>query len=104
MKEKIILLKSEVAHFITSKLGLPDVHFSTGSTEPKELFLQVANCLAIDISDVNTKPTIARRIVESSGEIWLPNYESSGSTVTMDGLKAVHSAVEFFLAGRPEIN
>lgn len=98
------MLKSDVAHLITSKLGLPDVHFSTGSTEPKELFLQIANCLAIDISDVNTKPTIARRIVEVSGEIWLPNYESSGSTVTMDGLKAVHSAVEFFLSGRPEIN
>jgi hypothetical protein len=104
LKEKITLLKSEVAHLITSKLGLPDVHFSTGSTEPKELFLQIANCLAIDISDVNTKPTIARRIVEVSGEIWLPNYESSGSTVTMDGLKAVHSAVEFFLSGRPEFN
>ncbi len=98
------MLKSEVAHLITSKLGLPDVHFSTGSTEPKELFLQVADCLAIDISDVNTKPMIARRIVEVSGEIWLPNYESSGSTVTTDGLKAVHSAVEFFLSGRPEIS
>ena len=104
MKERVILLKSDVANLITSKLGLPEVHFSTGSTEPKELFLQVAHCLAIDISDVNTKPTIARRIVEVSGEIWLPNYESSGSTVTIDGLKAVHSAVEFFLAGRPEIN
>lgn len=104
MKEQIILLKSEVAHLITSKLGLPDVHFSTGSTEPKELFLQVANCLGIDISEVNTKPTIARKIVEASGEIWLPDYESSGSTVTIDGLKAVHSAVEFFLVDRPEIN
>jgi hypothetical protein len=104
LKERIILLKSDVANMITSKLGLPEVHFSTGSTEPKELFLQVAHCLAIDISDVNTKPSIARRIVEVSGEIWLPNYESSGSTVTIDGLKAVHSAVEFFLAGRPEIN
>ena len=104
MKERVILLKSDVANLITSKLGLPKVHFSAGSTEPKELFLQVAHCLAIDISDVNTKPTIARRIVEVSGEIWLPNYESSGSTVTIDGLKAVHSAVEFFLSGRPEIN
>ncbi len=98
------MLKSEVAHLITSKLGLPDVFFSTGSTEPKELFLQVAHCLAIDISDVNTKPTIAKRIVEVSGEIWLPNFESSGSTVTLEGLKAVHSAVEFFLSGRPEVN
>lgn len=98
------MLKSDVAHLITSKLGLPDVHFSSGSTEPKELFTQIAECLAIDIGNVNTKPTIARRIVEVSGEIWLPSYESSGSTVTMDGLKAVHSAVEFFLSGRPEIS
>ena len=104
MKEQIILLKSEVAHMITSKLGLPDVNFSTGSTEPKELFLQVADCLAIDIRDVNTKPTIARRIVEVSGDIWLPNYESTGSTVTIDGLKAVYSAVEFFLSGKPDTN
>ena len=104
MKEKIILFKSDVAHLITSKLGLPDVNFSTGSSEPRELFLLVADCLAIDISDVNSKPTIARKIVEASGEIWLPDYESTGSTVTIDGLKAVHSAVEFFLAGRPEIN
>ena len=104
MKEKIIFLKSDVANLITGKLGLPNVHFSTGSTEPKELFLQVAHCLAIDISDVNTKPTIARRIVEASGEIWLPNYESSGSTVTVDGLKAVHLAVEFFLSGRPSVS
>ena len=97
------MLKVDVARLITTKLGLPEVHFSTGSTEPKELFLQIAHCLAIDISDVNTKPMIARRIVEVSGEVWLPNYESSGSTVTTDGLKAVHSAVEFFLSGRPEI-
>ena len=98
------MLKSEVAHLITSKLGLPDVDFSTGSTEPKELFLQVAHCLAIDIRDVNTKPAIARRIVEISGDVWLPNYESSGSTITIDGLKAVHSAVEFFLSGKLETN
>ena len=98
------MLKSEVAHLITSKLGLPDVDFSTGSTEPKELFLQVAHCLAIDIRDVNTNPAIARRIVEISGDVWLPNYESSGSTITIDGLKAVHSAVEFFLSGKLETN
>jgi len=104
LREKTILLKSDVAHLITSKLGLPDVDFSTGSTEPKELFLQVAHCLAIDIRDVNTKPTIARRIVEMSGDVWLPNYESSGSTITIDGLKAVHSAVEFFLSGKLETN
>jgi hypothetical protein len=95
------LLKSEVAHEITQRLGLPDVHFSTGSTEPKELFVQIAEALAIDISDINTKPKIARKIVELSGQTWHPDYESTGSTVTLDGLKAVNRAVEFFLADKP---
>lgn len=96
------MFKSDVAHLITSKLGLPDVVFSTGSSEPKELFLLVADSLGIDISGVSTKPEVARKIVESSGDIWLPHYESTGSTVTMDGLQAVFSAVEFFLSGRPK--
>lgn len=100
---RIILLKSEVAHEITKRLGLPDVHFSRGSTEPKELFVQIANTIGINIIDINTKPGIARKIVELSGESWHPDYESSGSTVTLQGLMAVNRAVEFFLAGKPEI-
>ena len=95
------MLKSEVAHEITKRLGLPDVHFSTGSTEPKELFIQIAETLAIDITDINTKPKIAQKIVELSGESWHPDYESSGSTVTLSGLIAVNNAVAFFLADKP---
>ena len=95
------LLKSEVGKSITDKLGIPEVHFSTGSTEPKELFLAVADSLGIQISSVTTKPGLARTIVESSGGSWLPQFESSGSTVTLEGLLAVQSAVEFFLANRP---
>lgn len=103
MKVRIILLKSEVAHEITFRLGLPDVHFSRGSTEPKELFVQIANTLGIDVIDINTKPLIAKKIVELSGENWHPDYESAGSTVTLQGLMAVNRAVQFFLKGKPEV-
>lgn len=98
------MIKTEVANQITDLLGLPNVQFSTGSTEPRELFLQVAEALGIDISGAGTKPGIAKKIVESAGEPWQVEYESSGSTITLKGLKAVHSAVEFFLQNRPEIN
>jgi hypothetical protein len=98
------LLKSEVAHLITQRLGLPDVHFSRGSTEPKELFVQIAETLGIDIIDINTKPRIAQKIVELSGENWHPDYESAGSTVTLQGLMAVNRAVGFFLDGKPEVS
>jgi hypothetical protein len=99
--EQTTLLKSEVAKSITDKLGIPAVHFSSGSTEPKELFLGIADSLGMDIESAKTKPGLARSIVESSGGAWLPQYESSGSTVTLEGLLAVQSAVEFFLSNRP---
>ena len=80
------------------------MHFSTGSTEPKELFLLVSESLGLGIDTILTKPTMARRIVESSGDSWLTDYESVGGTVTLKGLQAVKSAVEYFLSNRPEIN
>ena len=92
------MYKIELANRITDLLGVPKVQFSTGSTEPRELFLQV------DISEARTKPAIAKKIVESAGEPWQVDYESSGSTITLKGLEAVHSAVEFFLQNRPETN
>ena len=98
------LTKIEVANQITDLLGLPKVHFSTGSTEPKELFMQIADSLGIDTSHDSTKPGMAKKIVESSGESWHVDHESSGSTITLNGLIAVKSAVEFFLQSRPEIN
>lgn len=73
-------------------------HMSTGSTEPRELFAAVNEQLGLGLPAGGTKPELARGIVESSGSPWLPNYESTGSTITLDGLKAVHAAVEFFTA------
>ena len=96
--------KTEVANQITDLLRLDPVHFSTGSTEPKELFLRISDSLGLGIDSILPKPVMARRIVESSGQSWVPDYESSGGTVTLKGLQAVQSSVEYFLANRPEIS
>lgn len=79
-------------------LGIETPHMSTGSTEPKEIFIAVNEALGLGISSRATKPDMARAIVESSGEIWGPAFESRGGTVTTEGLAAVRTAVRFFLA------
>ena len=96
--------KTDVAKQITDLLRLEPVNFSTGSTEPKELFLQIADSLGLGIDTILPKPVLARRIVESSGQSWVPDYESTGGTVTLKGLQAVKSSVEYYLANRPELS
>jgi hypothetical protein len=98
------LTKSEVARQITDLLGVEPVHFSTGSTEPKQLFLEISVSLGLGIDSSLQKPVMARKIVESSGQSWLADYESVGGTVTLKGLQAVKSSVEYYLANRPDTN
>ena len=57
----------------------------------------VNNQLGLGLDPRGTKPQLARGIVEASGAVWLPTYESRGATVTRAGLAAVHRAVEFFV-------
>jgi hypothetical protein len=47
---------------------------------------------------------MARRIVESLGGSWLTDFESAGGTVTLQGLQAVKSTVEYYLENRPEVS
>lgn len=84
---------------ISALIDVDAPHMSTGSTEPRELFAAVNEQLGLGLSTTGTKPELASGIVEAAGEVWLPTYESRGSTITLDGLKAVHAAVEFFTAG-----
>lgn len=69
---------------------------STGSTEPKTIFLLVNEALGLGLSPRKTKPELAKAIVEASGEVWGPSCESRGGTVTLEGLQAVRQAVRFF--------
>lgn len=90
--------KVDYVFAIAALIDVDAPHMSTGSTEPRELFSAVNEQLGLGLPAFGTKPELARGIVEASGSAWLPTYESTGSTVTLDGLKAVHAAVEFFTA------
>lgn len=90
--------KVDYVYAIAVLIDVEMPHMSTGSTEPRELFTEVNDQLGLGLPSAATKPELARGIVEASGSVWLPTYESTGSTVTLDGLRAVHAAVEFFTA------
>ncbi len=88
--------KADVVQEIAEALGVAAPPMSTGSTEPKTIFLLVNESLGLGISAKKTKPELARAIVEASGEVWGATYESRGGTVTVEGLLAVRRAVRFF--------
>jgi hypothetical protein len=99
------LTKEEIVGQIAVELGVTAPRMSTGSTEPKEIFIQVDDVLGMRLSSQfqadfgrnPTKPELAKLIVNASGNLWLPSFESRGGTVTRDGLLAVLDAVRFFL-------
>lgn len=90
-------MKVDVVRSIALMLGVDPPRMSTGSTEPREIFALVNDRLGLGIRDRATKPELARGIVEASGNLWAPDYESTGATITREGLEAVEAAVQFFL-------
>lgn len=89
--------KDEIVVEIARLIGVDPPAMSTGSTEPRTIFVLVNDRLGLGLDTRSDKPGLARAIVEASGDRWLPTYESRGSTVTKDGLYAVLHAVEFFV-------
>lgn len=84
---------AEIAH----ELGITPPPMSTGSTEPRAIFVLVNDRLGLGLDDQLGKPALARGIVEASGHTWHPDFESRGATVTKPGLIAVLEAVRFFV-------
>jgi hypothetical protein len=89
--------KQDVIDNICVILGIPTWRVSTGSTEPKGFLLAVSNSLGLSSMSNDSKPDLARRLVEASGEIWLPTYESEGATITRSGLEAIETSIRKFL-------
>jgi len=86
--------KQEIIDEICSHLGIPTFIISTGSTEPKEFLIAVADQLGITgLSLGMDKQELGKLIVEASGELWLPDYDSTGGTITKEGLLAVQASV-----------
>ena len=92
------LTKGEIVVRISTMLGTEPPKMSTGSTEPRSIFLDINTQLGLGLDGRAGKPELARGIVEASGATWHPDYESRGATITKSGLLAVHGAVVFFLA------
>ena len=89
--------KADLVWSIAFRLGVEAPKMSTGSTEPREIFDIVNDVLGLEIEGQNTKPEMARRIVEAAGLPWNAHFESRGGTVTKDGLQAVLDAVRHFV-------
>jgi hypothetical protein len=86
--------KQEIIDEICAHLGIPSFHISTGSTEPKELFEAIIDQLGLTaIGKGLDKQGLGKLIVEADGELWLPEYDSTGGTVTKEGLLAIKLAV-----------
>lgn len=89
----IDVTKHELNSRIAEILGIRPPKLSTGSTESKELFVQVNEVLGLGLDNRLSKPELARAICEIAGEAWSPECESRGSTVTLSGLTSVCRAV-----------
>jgi hypothetical protein len=85
--------KADIVAQIATMLRVETPHMSTGSTEPREIFTQVNEVLALGLEPGLTKPELARAIAECMGLAWTPTCESSGGTVTREGLGLVRDAV-----------
>jgi hypothetical protein len=92
------LTKAELVAEIAAALDVPAPPMSTGSTEPKEIFLLASDLLGLDLPYRTAKPQLARRIAESAGVPWTVACESRGSTVTAEGLQRVLVAVRYLTA------
>jgi hypothetical protein len=86
--------KEDVVREIADMLGVVPPPMSTGSTEPKDIFVEVVKVLGLGLDTAQTKPQLARDIVESDGLVWGPACESRGGTVTMAGLERVALVVQ----------
>ena len=90
--------KGDIVVEIARQIHVDPPRMSTGSTEPREIFVLVNDRLGLGADPSLGKPELARSIVEASGAAWHPDFESRGATVTKRGLLAVLTAVEYFLA------
>lgn len=86
--------KQELVDEICLHLGIQSYLISTGSTEPKEFLIAVADQLGITGLSVGMdKQELGKLVVEASGEMWLPDFDSTGGTITKEGLLAIKASV-----------
>jgi hypothetical protein len=86
--------KQDIIDSVCQHLKIGTYLISTGSTEPKEFLIAIADQLGITGLSVGMdKQELGKLIVEASGEPWLPDYDSTGGTITKEGLLAIKDSV-----------
>lgn len=94
------MTKQDAINEVIRIVGGSQVHVSRGSTEPKHLFILVAQWMGLDIDPHLSKPNMGRAITQAAGINWDSSCDSTqspsggGSTVTLEGLTRVLRAVE----------
>lgn len=69
---------------------------------PLDFLRLVAEAVGVDSAN-SSAPQIARRIIESSGRTWQPEFESADKSVTGLGLKAIRDAIPTRMPPEDEI-
>lgn len=91
--------KQEVLTDIARLIGMPQRQVATGSTEPRDAFVDVLRALGSELD----KPSLAQFIALGGGQSWDETCDSRGSasggggTVTVQGLRRVRDAVKHLL-------
>jgi hypothetical protein len=91
--------KQEALDRIGRLICRPGRKVSVGSSEPREVFLDIAIALELLVDLSATKPELAEHIARAGGEGWDDSCDSrgsrsgGGSTVTLRGLNQVIRAV-----------
>jgi hypothetical protein len=92
--------KQDVIDSTSERLGLRSFRTSVGSSVPKDYFVAVADALGLNlIPEEMSMPEMGRAIVEAAGLVWDNQCDSTGtpsgggSTVTLEGLERIESAV-----------
>lgn len=91
---------------ITDLLGHQQIETTVGSSIPSVFFSDIASAMGIPIT--SGMPTMAKRIIENSGLVWMPEFSSEnapsggGGTVTTLGLLQIKNAVLIWLGHDPQ--
>ncbi len=91
--------KQDVIDQIASLLGTPRRLVSTGSSEPKQIFVDIIDKLELGLDSSASKPELGQRIAHALGEQWDERCDSratesgGGSTVTLIGLQRLRDGV-----------
>ena len=106
MRQDASMSKEEQITAIARLVGVPDPGIGVGSSVPKQLFDGICQRFGLDSS--GTMPDQAERIVRAAGMPYVREAFDSretpsggGSTVTLDGLLQLRTAVQRLIAREP---